>query len=283
MDPLEFLDGPEAADTTTTPAADTPPQPDPAPSSETPASGPARGPDGKFVSAAPEAQPAPASPPAAAAPAPQPASPPAPEPGHVPISALLDEREKRQALERQIAEFQRQQQAQQPAPQAPDRFEDPDGYDRFVREQTEERLFEMRVDMSERFAVQQHGEDAVKAAVQWGFQRCASDPHFNAQVRAAPDPIGFVVQQHRRDEMIAKVGDKFDPAQYDAFLAWQAQQTAAPAPNSQAQQPAAQPAPPVPATPAVKPPPRSLVHAPQAGGAAAGAVSPEDGFAAAIP
>ena len=56
-----------------------------------PAPGPDRGPDGKFVAKAPPAAP--------------PAPPPPPEPGHVPISAMLDEREKRQALEKRLAEM----------------------------------------------------------------------------------------------------------------------------------------------------------------------------------
>lgn len=276
MDPLDFLDGPQAADASA--AAAQAAEPAPIPAAEESGSGPARGPDGKFVSpqvAAPTAAAAPPAPAAAAIPV----TPPAPEPGHVPLSAMLDEREKRQALERQLADIQRQTQ-QQPAPQPPDRNADPDGYERFQQEQADERLFGLRVEMSERFAVSQFGEETVQKAVEWGFPRCASDPHFNAQVRAAPDPIAFVVQQHQRDEMYSKVGGKFDPAQFDAFLAWQAQQAAAPAPQPQTQQPAATA---VPATPAVKPPPRSLVHAPQAGGGAAGAVSPEDAFAAAIP
>lgn len=284
MDPLDFLDGQPAADAPAAPAPEAQPAPEPAPSEGTPTAGPVRGPDGKFVSAQPAA-PAAAAQPAAATQAPQPTAQPVLDPGQSPyFAAMLDERDKRQVAERRLADLQRQQQAQ-PAPQAPDRFEDPEGHDRFMQERTDERLFEMRVDMSERFAVNQYGEDTVKTAVEWGFQRCAQDPHFNAQVRAAPDPIGFVVQQHRRDEVFAKVGDQFDPAKYEAFLAWQAQQTAAPALQAQpqSQQPAAQTAQPAPATPAVKPPPRSLVHAPQAGGAAAGAVSPEDAFAAAIP
>lgn len=275
MDPLDFLDGKEPADA---PVAEQ--QPTAAPQAEPPASaepsqdGPARGPDGKFISS--QAQPAPAQP-AVPEPAPQPVAQPV-EPGHVPISAMLDEREKRQALERQLAELQRQ---QQPAPKAPDRYEDPDGYDRFMQEQTDQRLYDMRVEMSERFAESRYGAETVQKAVDWGYQRCASDPHFNAQVRANPDPIAFVVQQHQREEMYSTVGDKFDLAQYQAFLAWQAAQTAQPNGQQQSQsQPATAPAP---ATPAVQPPPRSLVHAPQAGGGSSGALSPEDAFAGAFP
>ena len=79
-----------------------------APAVEPVSEGPARGPDGKFVSAASEAPPVAETPPAATPEAETP-----PEQQHAPITALLDERDKRKAahaeadaLKKQLAEIQ---------------------------------------------------------------------------------------------------------------------------------------------------------------------------------
>lgn len=89
-----------------------------------------RGPDGKFIPKGdkPEAE----EPSAEAPPAPQ-----QEEAGHIPIAALKDERSKRQALENELAQLrQSMAQAQQPQPiqnqGPPDRWEDPEGYDRWL-------------------------------------------------------------------------------------------------------------------------------------------------------
>lgn len=81
------------------------------------------------------------------APAPE-AAPPAAqqeaEPGHIPVAALRDERQKRQQLEAQLQQYetyfsQLQQPPQQPA-EVPDMYTDPEGYTRWVAEQVEQRI-----------------------------------------------------------------------------------------------------------------------------------------------
>jgi hypothetical protein len=101
--PLDFLDGQE-------PAPDGTPTPTPEPAAEAPL----RGPDGKFASAQPEPAPV-------VEPAPAPAAEPVkPEPGHVPLSALMDERDKRKAAEERAAALEAAKPAAEPAYIDPD-------------------------------------------------------------------------------------------------------------------------------------------------------------------
>lgn len=222
---------------------------------------------------APQPEPQPTPEPAAAAspdPAPQPADPP-----HVPVLALLDEREKRQAAERardeaekrarDLEQWRQQQEAAARRQPIPSRDEDPDAYEQHQRAVIDEQQFVMRRDFSREIATIKHGEQVVGTAFEWGVQRCDADPHFNAKVRSHPNPIEFVVSEWKRDQVASKV----DPSKYEAFLAWEAQQAANPAPQAQPAAPAA------PAQPAAPRP--SLAAAPSAG-SSSGAV-PRDGAA----
>lgn len=175
-----------------------------------------------------------------------------PEAKHVPLNALLDERDKRKKLEQELEALRQQKpQAAVQQVQAPDIFEDPDQYNAYI----EDRITQERIRFSEQIAVMKHGEDTVKEAVQWGVQLCDVDPHFNAQVKASPDPIGFVLDKFQRD----KISQDVTPDKYKQFLEWQ-QSQAAPAPTS---------------TPAsvqqarAAPPPSSIANVSAAGRAAA--------------
>jgi hypothetical protein len=111
-----------------------------------------RGPDGKFIPKG-EAQSAP--------PAPQ------DEPGNIPIAALKDERSKRQELERKLAEL--EQRLSQPAPQPaqegpPDRWEDPEGYDRWLIAQATSQASQAA---DQRFVVQRIQTSAEEAKAKY--------------------------------------------------------------------------------------------------------------------
>lgn len=260
MHKLDFLEG------ETPQAAPTPAPEAPAPVAEAPveqSTGPVRGPDGKFASAqAPEPAPA-----VVTAPVSTPQE--APPPAHVPISALMDERDKRKALEERIKAFEAQQQTAQQPP--PDRYEDPEGYEAYQEARFNQAIFETRRDMSKRFAEMQHTPEVVAQAHEWAFQKAASDPEFNAKALASPDPYGFAVAEMRKEQLLSRVDPaKFDTAQYEAFLAWQASQ-------GQAQPQPAQAFAPAPPTPA-PPPPVSLANAPSAGGAAHVPTGPGQAF-----
>jgi len=184
-DKLDFLaeqpaqvEDPRAAET---------PAPDPQPQTS---GGPARGPDGKF----------------AARDAPQ-DTPSSPEGGggHVPISAMLDEREKRQALERQLAAIQAQQAP--PPPLEP-------------TEQLHAALYAQNLKVSRKFADRQYGAQLVARVHDWAAGRCDEDPHFNHQMRSSEDPYEAAMQAYNREQILQTVR----PSDLDAFRAWQAAQ-----------------------------------------------------------
>lgn len=206
--------------------------------SEPAASAPERGPDGKFLAKAPESQPAQQAAPEAPL-APQTPAP-AAEPAHAPLSALLDEREKRQAAERRAQQLQSQWEEAQRANLPP-----PTPQDQFQAE-----LYAQRLDMSRMFAESRYGAEEVAALHDWAFAKCAADPLFNEQMRSSRNPYEEAAQARNREIITAKV----TPDRLAAFEAWeQAQAQAAgadPAPSSQS---------------AVAPPPRSLAQAPGSG------------------
>jgi hypothetical protein len=220
--------------------------PEPEDKPQSPPEGPARGPDGKFAAKAAETPPE--APPAAEAPPAPPSAPPAPEPGHVPISAMLDEREKRQALERQLAEIQAKQKEAQAQAQATELPAD-------VRQA--QQLWALRMDVSRELIASQVGEAEAQALHDWGVAKCDADPHFNAQVFASKNPYAFLRQARQREQLLAEVS----PDDLDDYRAWKA----AKAQGSQAPAPTPQPTP-------VPTPPRSLADAPNAGG---GGATPE--------
>ena len=191
---------------------------------------------------------------------PEPAAKPpaAPEPAQAPLAALLDEREKRQAAEKRARELEeRWAQAQQSAQPAPT-----------DAEALEQRLYDQRLDMSRAVAEQKYGPEFVQSAHDWAFDKCASDPFFNAQIRSSRFPYEAAIQAYNREQIAAKV----TPERLAAFEAWEAAQAQAQAHDPTPQQSAATP-------------PRSLVNAPGTGLAGRRDTPPEDGaaFMAAIP
>lgn len=176
----------------------------------------------------------------------------------VPVSALEAERSRRQALEAQLAEYQRQQ--EQPDPEY-----DPAGYAQHqvaqVQEMLQQQLFQQNLRFSRRMAEQVHTPDVVAQAHAWAEARCDTDALFNQRIQTSPDPYEYVVSEWRREQVLSQMqGD--DLAK---FLAWKAQQA----------NPLAPPAQPQPAAPAAIPqpvtPPRSLASVPSAGTAKPGA------------
>lgn len=173
------------------------------------------------------------------------------EKSFAPIAALLDERDKRKAAEERLALYEQRQQAQQ-AP-VPDPFEDPEGHAAWQQAQVGSALYGINLRFSERLATVQHGADKVKAAKEWGYQRCETDPYFNAKVLASDDPMGLVVTEYEREEIASKV----TPDEFQQFQAWKAAQ----AQLQQQQQPGNPPAP----QQASSIPPKSIASAPSAG------------------
>ena len=238
---LDFLDGGDAPEVTT-----------PAQEPE----GPARGPDGKFTSQTAEAPQEPEIAPVEAPQAPEPTPEPQaaqpvmeqpPEVGGL-YKAMLDERDKRKALEDQI----RQLRAQVPQQMAPDPYEEPEAYQAFNNQIIQQQLFRQALGFSRRLQEVKHGPETVAQAHEWGVARCDADPLFNQRVQTSEDPYEFVVSEWKRDQILSSLqGDDLDQ-----FRAWKASQGA-----PQPQAPVAH----VATIPPPVAPPRSLASAPAAG------------------
>lgn len=183
------------------------------------------------------------------------------EPGYVPLAALLDERDRKKQLERELEQYRQQQQASQPEPIDP--WSDLEGALAQRDQQYQTMLFQQKAQMSRRFAEMQHGKEEVETAIEWARAQCDADPAFNQKVFVSDDPVGLAVEAYRR-EQIASAMTMDD---FKAFQAWKQAQSN-PQPVAAAIPPVAQEA------PAVPPPPKSLVTAQSAGSPAAPKTDP---------
>lgn len=204
---------------------------------------------------------------AAPQPQPEPAPPPAqPESGHVPLAAVLDEREKRQAAERRAQALERQIAERTATQEAPSIYDDPEGYQRDVDARLAASQYQIREEMSGRFAVQLHGQEALDAAKAWGHEAAKGDPTFGTRFMNQADPFAWLIAEHKRDT-ISRDPEAFArnwAAQNGYQLAGSPPPAGAPQaqPQAQPQAPSAAPAAPL----APPPPPRSIVSAPSGGG-----------------
>lgn len=222
----------EEAPAQETPPPESPPDETPEAKAEQP-----RGPDGKFASkeAKPEAaeQPKgdkPTEPAPPAAPVSQPK--PQPDPGFVPIAALLDTRDKANSYKRQLdevnaklADFERQKSQQPPI----DPYADFDGA---LNQRVEgvvtplqKEIANLRFELMRTKAESTYGAEAIKAAED-ALEKMAQEndpelPYVAAQLKNAPDPIGAVVRWHKqrtfdpeaeraklREQLLAEIASK---------------------------------------------------------------------------
>lgn len=155
--------------------------------------------------------PAPSQPatPAPVAPAPQDA-PQKPDTGHIPIAALLDEREKRKELERRLREYEEKQKTAQPVP---DPIADPEGFQQHLDARMTREKQDMVFRFSEQFAARQHGAETVKSAMDWLGQELQTNPALWSTIESHSDPAEHVVQLHKRHLRAAKLGE-YDPDEY---------------------------------------------------------------------
>jgi hypothetical protein len=197
---------------------------------------------------APAEAPAPVETPPVETPAPVEAPQPEPraEPGHVPINALMDERDKRKAAQAEAEQLRREiaQRNAQPTP-IPSVMDDPEGFQNYVQAQVRQAEWNSRVELSHRFAATAHA-DVLEPAKEWFEQEAQKNPLLAAEFQRSPDPFDLVVTKYRQSQALSHLGGKsFE----EAAQAWAIQQgyvaTGAPsAPaTAQASTPAAQPAP----------------------------------------
>jgi hypothetical protein len=172
------------------------------------------------------------------------------EPGHVPLSSLLDEREKRQAAERRAAQYedrQREAQQRQAQQQLP-----PDV-------QMQQALYQQNLRSSRRFAEREYGKDTIATVHDWAVARCDADPAFNQQMQSSDDPYEAAHQAYQREQVLTKV----QPGDLADYEAWKASRAGQGQPSAQ---PAAAPASATSSQPASLRPPVSLASQPNAGG-----------------
>lgn len=127
----------------------------------------------------------------------------------VPVTALLDERDKRKAAEQRAAALEqwRQEQERKAQEKQPDFYEDPDKAFGFMRDQFEQRLFNERLNISEAMARQSHGDDVVAEAQQAFAAAMQRDPGLMQKLQNETNPYGFVVNWHKQQRFLSEVKD----------------------------------------------------------------------------
>ena len=155
--------------------------------------------------------PEPAAPPAAPEPVTAPVEVKPPEPDHVPTAALLDERRKRQQIERELAEI--RQRLEKPSEPEKDIWEDPAAYVSAAEQRAVQKAQEMMrhqfANMSEAAARQRHPDYDEKRAVLEA--RLESDPVLRSELNRTIDNGGdlgeFVYKTASRLQEIESVGN----------------------------------------------------------------------------
>jgi len=128
------------------------------------------------------------------------------EPQNVPLKALQAEREKRQALERQVAEFN----AQKEAIPAPDIFEDQAAYTQHFQQKIDNDRFNDKANMSEFYARREHAD--LDSKVEAFKELKLTNPALEAQVMNAASPyheIIDIVAKHEKMEKMQNI-DEFE-------------------------------------------------------------------------
>jgi hypothetical protein len=149
--------------------------------------------------------------------------PPPPQPHQVPLSELLNTRERAQAAERErdelkraLEHIQRQQQANQQKPaDVPDIFSDPEAYTRHINETVHRTTTEMRLEFDMQLAEVRHPDvfpKAYDAFIQAVGNPGRPNPQLYHEVMGARSPGQAIVDWFKRDQVLREVGT--DPAAY---------------------------------------------------------------------
>lgn len=127
------------------------------------------------------------------------------KPGAIPISALLDERERRQKAEREAEELRQwraQIEAKQKAQPAPDFFTDPDQRLAYERNQFQAQFTALKLQQSRFLAERDFGAEEVKAAYAYFDQH----PHLSQQLLEHPSPFHAAVEFYKRQRVAEEIG-----------------------------------------------------------------------------
>jgi hypothetical protein len=144
------------------------------------------------------------------------------KPDHrIPLTELLNEREKRQNAERQreayeqeLSQLRQQMQALQQPREPIDIFANPEAYTQSIEQQMGEKLRAMEANFSLRLAHNKHGEIFTEA-FQEVMQRPLQDP-MRQQVINSSDPGETLVSLYQREKVVKEVGP--DPIAYKSKI-----------------------------------------------------------------
>lgn len=133
---------------------------------------------------------------------------------NVPVTALLDEREKRQAAQREAEEARKQmavieaklRELQTPK-EAPDFYSDPEAAIQGHTQKLQEQLWDDKLNMSEAMAVDKFGAEAVEEAKAAFISAVQSDPTLYQRLRTQAHPYAFVMDWHKREKFLSEVKD----------------------------------------------------------------------------
>lgn len=124
---------------------------------------------------------------------------------NVPINALLDEREKRQALEARVREFEAKEKGEDKA-ERPDLLEDPEGFAKSIEDKVEAAVQVRHFNASEHRARKEHGDDAVNEAIGIFESMVKADPLLAQKALNHPEPFDFVIETVTRHKQVEEAG-----------------------------------------------------------------------------
>lgn len=123
------------------------------------------------------------------------------------FKGYLDEREKRQAVERELKEL-RQQLAQQqqarPQEPPPDIYENPEGYKQHLEAQYETRLNQMKLQQSEFLATRDFGAELVNEVKEWAMRL---DDATAGHLLKQASPFHAAVERYRQEQSAKTLKD----------------------------------------------------------------------------
>jgi hypothetical protein len=120
----------------------------------------------------------------------------------VPTKALLDERRKRQELERRFADLEKRLATPKAEENVPDPLTDPKGYAQHFETKVNVARFEDRLAITTESVVEKEGQEAWEAAEKAVLERARSDPKFAAEfgqgVAGARNPARYTFEQGKK-------------------------------------------------------------------------------------
>ncbi len=183
----------------------------------------------------------------------------------VPLATFLDMRDENKALKEKLK-------AREPiAPEGftpPDPATDPVGYIHYREGLTELNIVNERMNISEKFAVKEHGKDLVDKARDWALERFAADPGYENKILGLSDPYDAVISDYNNHMLLQEL----TPAEVKRYREWKAAEALKQQPNGEGAAPAAEkviakPAASAAQQPAAKPAvPKSIAGRPASGG-----------------